>query len=380
MYIYLEMLIVTKNTWMLHCYNVTKAYLWDMTNELIEKGDILRMMETLKMQMESVAHTWSIYAHNAQLMAIATQSLTVELTLLNLLAASERDGGKTPWEIIDVHYWKEWVNHFDTGVFWEYEEQEFFGNYSPLPADLDIYSTLIVHHVHKEAVEGRNNYDIKEDGFQSDNANALEFALKQVGSMCPYYAAEVAEDAVLQLGVTFDELEKLMLEDNPHTTGTFVEKRIKAGRKPISCFQPKASTGAFREAFRRFVQGISTAEGKVRLGHQEFDRKYVFVLLCYRFIRAGLILRKLNVSCYSQFIVSALDLSVNFPSFRKNMNNWMQKIDLYDCTFEELTREMITQKRYHEQQLTLDEYEVWCMVDKELGKAIEDSGAFDGFL
>ena len=116
------------------------------------------------------------------------------------------------------------------------------------------------------------------------------------------------------------------------------------------------------------------------LSHALTWHKYVFVLLCYRFIRAGLMLRKLNVSCYSQFIVSAFELSVNFPSFRKSMNNWMQKIDLYDCTFEELTREMIAQKRYHEQQLTLDEYEVWCMVDKELGKAMEESGAFDAFL
>ena len=281
---------------------------------------------------------------------------------------------------LDVRYWKEWLDRFDTGVFWDYEEQELVGSYFPYPADIDIHSTLMVHHVHKEREEGRDYYNIKEDGIQRDNANALDFALKQVENMCPYYAAEVAEDAVLQLGVTFEELEKLMLEDNPHATETFVEKRIKAGRKPISCFLPEASTEAFREAFRRFMQGISTADGKVCLGHQEYDRKYVFVLLCYRFIRAGLMLRKLNVSCYSQFIVSALDLSVNFPSFRKSMNNWMQKIDLYDCTFEELTREMIAQKRYHEQQLTLDEYEVWCMVDKELGKAIEDSGAFDGFL
>ena len=118
----------------------------------------------------------------------------------------------------------------------------------------------------------------------------------------------------------------------------------------------------------------------MRLGHQEYDRKYVFVLLCYRFIRAGLMYRKLNVSCYSKFIVSALGLSVSLPSFRKSMNNWMQKIDLYGCTFEELTREQIRQKRFHEQQLTLDEYEVWCMVDQELDKALASSHAFDGFL
>ena len=351
-----------------------------MANELIGKGDFLRMMETLKMQMECVEHTWSIYAHNAQLLAVATQSLSVELTLLNLLEASGKGECEAPWKIIDVHHWKEWLNRFDTGVFWEYEEQEVLVRYFPLPTEFDIHSTLMAHHVYKEKEEGRDNYNLKEDGYLNNNANALDFAMGHVGGMCPYYAAEVAEDAILQLGVTFEELEKLMLEDNPHATGTFVEKRIKAGRKVVSCFLPKASTEAFREAFRRFMQCISTEGGKVRLGHQEYDRKYVFVLLCYRFIRAGLMYRKLNVSCYSQFIVSALDLSVNFPSFRKNMNNWMQKIDLYDCTFEELTREMITQKRYHEQQLTLDEYEVWCMVDKELEKAIAESGAFDGYL
>ena len=351
-----------------------------MANELIDKKDFLQMMETLKMQMECVAHTWSVYAHNAQLLAIAAQSLSVELTLLNLLEASGKGECDAPWKTIDVRYWKEWLNHFDTGVFWDYEEQVFNERYFPLPTEFEIHSTLMVHHVHKDADEERNFYNIKEDGFRGDNANALDFALSQVGAMCPYYAAEVAEDAVLQLGVTFEEVERLMLEDNPRATGTYVEKRIKAGRKVVSCFLPKASTEAFREAFRRFMQDISAEEGRVRLGHQEYDRKYVFVLLYYRFIRAGLMLRKLNVSCYSQFIVSALGLSVNFPSFRKNMNNWMQKIDLYDCTFEELTREMITQKRYHEQQLTLDEYEVWSMIDKELGKALEDSGAFHGFL
>ena len=170
-----------------------------------------------------------------------------------------------------------------------------------------------------------------------------------------------------------------MQEDNHQSTEAFVAKR-KAGRKVVSCFLPEASTESFREAFRGFMQHISTGDGKVLLGHQEYDRKYVFVLLYYRFIRAGLMHRKLNVSCYSQFIVSALGLKVNFPTFRKNMNNWMQKIDLYDCTFHELTRELIAQKRYHEQQLTLDEYEVWGALDKELGKAIEESGEFDGYL
>ncbi len=346
----------------------------------MEQRCLLQMMGTLKKQMECEMFFWNIYAHNAQLMAIATQSLSVELMLLNLLKASGEGKCEPPWTMVDVRQWKEFLNGFDTDVFWMYEEQDVYGVPFAVPTEFDIYTTLLTHHVRKETEDGRDRYDLKEDGLLRDNANALDHTLAGVGHMCPYYAAEVAEDAILQLGVTFEELERLMLEDNPHATGAFVEKRIKAGRKAVSCFLPNASSEAFREAFRSFVKGISTAEGKVCLGHQEYDRKYVFVLLCYRFIRAGLMLRKLNVSCYSEFIVSALDLKVNYPSFRKNMNNWMQKIDLYGCTFHELTRERIKEKRYHDQQLTLDEYEVWCAVDKELGKAIEGSGAFEGFL
>jgi hypothetical protein len=171
-----------------------------------------------------------------------------------------------------------------------------------------------------------------------------------------------------------------MLENDAQSAKSFVETRIKAGRKAVSCFTQKVPEERLQMAFRRFMQGISAEGGRVRLGHQEYDCKYVFVLLCYRFIDAGLMLRKLNVTCYSSFIVNALGLEVNFPSFRKNMNNWMQKIDLYGCTFHELTHEMVSRKRFHEQQLTPDEYEVWLMVDKELEKAITRSGAFDGIL
>lgn len=372
-------MVVTKNTAMLRCYIVTKSYLWGMTNFFMEQGRLLRMMQTLKMQLEGVGDTWSIYAHNAHLMAIGTQSLSIELSLLNLLEASGRGECEEPWKHLDVRHWKEWLEGFDTGIFWDYEEVEDGELFFPLPTEFNMYATLIRHHALKERDEGRCLYD-DEDEPSRDNADVLDVTLRALGRISPYYAAEVAEDAILQLGVTFAELERLMLADNPQSTGSFMEERVKAGRKVVSCFLPSASTEAFREAFRSFVQGISTEGGKVRLGHQEYDRKLVFVLLCYRFIRAGLMYRKLNVSCYSKFIVSALGLSVSLPSFRKSMNNWMQKIDLYGCTFEELTREQISRKRFHEQQLTLDEYEVWSMVDKELDKALASSHAFDGFL
>lgn len=233
-----------------------------------------------------------------------------------------------------------------------------------------------MHHVSKEKAEGRDFYNLKEDGMRRDNANALDFALGHLANMAPSYAAEVAEDAVYQLGVIFAELERVLGGD----VRVAVETPVRAGRKAMSCFLPSVDTERLRKAFRRFMQGISTGKGKVRMGNQEYDRKYVFVLLYYRFIRAGLVYRKLNVTCYSLFVSVALELEGNIASFRKSMNNWMQKIDLYDCTFEELTKEMVSGKRHHEQQLTPDEWEVWCMVDKELDKAIADSHAFDWFL
>ena len=341
---------------------------------------LIGMMETLKKQMESVDYTPSLYAHNAQLLAIATQSLSIELALLNLLKASCEGRCHAPWKEIDVRQWKEWLTAFDTGDFWDYWGAEDDADAFPLPTDFEMTSTLITHHVFKEKESGRAYYDREEDGYRNDNANALDFAMNHVGNMCPYYAAEVAEDAVLQLGVTFAELERLMLENDAQSSKSFVETRIKAGRKAVSCFTQKASPESLKVAFRRFRLGISTGGGRVRLGHQEFDRKYAFVLLCYRFIRAGLMHTKLNVSCYSSFIANALDLDVNFPSFRKSMNNWMQKIDLYGCTFHELKREDVLKKRFHDQQLTPAEYEVWLMVDQELEKAIAESGAFEGIL
>lgn len=337
-------------------------------------------METLKKQLECGCHFWNIYSHNAQLMSIATQSLSVELMLLNLLKAYGDGLCQPPWAMVDVQQWKAYLEDYDTEQFWDFDDREPEELHFAMPSEFDLNSLLLVHHVSKEREDGRADYDLVDGKVQPDNANALTFALRHLSAMSPYYAAEVAEDAILQLGVTFNELERLMLEDNLQATGAYVEKRIKAGRKAVSCFLPKASTTTFRRAFRSFMEDISTDDGKVLLGHQEYDRKYVFVLLYYRFIRAGLMHRKINVTCYSQFIVSALELSVNAPSFRKNVSNWMQKIDLYGCTFQELTREMIDKKRYHPQQLTLDEFEVWSLVDKELGKAIDRSGAFEGFL
>ena len=365
---------------MLRCYIVTKPYLWRMMEYFIGQSMLLGMMETLKKQMECVDYTFSLYAHNAQLLSIATQSVSLELSLLNMLNASLEGRCQAPWKVMDVRRWKEWLADFDTGEFWGYYMYEEDEDTFPLPTDDTLFRTLLQHHVFKEREDGRGFYGREDVERFNNNANALDFALNKVAFMSPYYAAEVAEDAVLQLGVTFAELERLMLENDAQSAKSFVDTRIKAGRKAVSCFTQKVSEERLQMAFRRFMQGISAEGGRVRLGHQEYDCKYVFVLLCYRFIDAGLMLRKLNVTCFSSFIVNALGLEVNFPSFRKNMNNWMQKIDLYECTFSELTREQISHTRYHEQQLTLDEYEVWLMVDSELEKAIAESGAFDGLL
>ena len=352
-----------------------------MDENFINQSLVIGMMETLKKQMESIGYTVSIYAHNAQLLAIAAQSLTIELMLLNLLKASGEGLCQSPWQAIDVRHWKEWLASFDTGDFWDFWEVFDDKRDFPLPTTFDIRSTLLTHHVHKEKADGRAIYDRDEDGeYRNDNANALTFALDPVGGMCPYYASEVAEDAVLQLGVTFAELERLMLENDAASAKTFVETRIKAGRKAVSCFTQKVPEECLRVAFRRFYQSLSVEGGEVRLGKHKCDYKCVFVLLCYRFIEAGLMHRKLNVSCYSDFIFKALGMNVNYASFRKSMNNWMQKIDLYGCTFSELTREQVFHKRHHEQQLTPKDYETWLLVDQELGKAIDRSGAFEGIL
>ncbi len=311
-----------------------------MNEVFLSQGVLIGMMEALKKQMETVGYTVNIYAHNAQLLAIATQSLTIELTLLNLLRASGEGRCQAPWKDIDVRHWKEWLANFDTGSLWEFWEVCDNETDYPLPTTFDIQSTLLNHHVHKEKNDGRAFYDRDEYGeYRNDNANALTFALDPVGNMCPYYASEVAEDAVLQLGVTFAELERLMLENDAQSAKSFVETRIKAGRKAVSCFTQKVPEERLKSAFRSFYQSLSVEGGEVHMGDHKFDYKCIFVLLCYRFIEAGLMYRKLNVSCYSSFIFHALDMNMNYASFRKSMNNWMQKIDLYGCTFRELTRE-----------------------------------------
>lgn len=343
------------------------------------EGMLHKMMETLKKQMESVEYTTNLYTRNAQLMAVATQSLSIELSLLNLLEASTKGESKAPWEMINVTSWREYLKSVDTGIFWDcyelYHEQLF-----PYPTEFTIHTTLLTHHVAKESKDGRGFYDLKEDGLQRDNANAMDFAMKYLDNMSPHYAAEIAEDAILQLEITFAEMEKLMHEANPEGVRLMLEKRTKAGRKLVSCINPQVDTMALTDAFRNFIQAIQVDDNKVRLGEQVYDRKYVFVLLYYRFIRAGLMYRKLNVSDYSRFVYSALGLTEEFGSFRKSMNNWIQKIDLYECTFHELTYEMVSKHRRHEQQLTEFEYEVWCMVDKKLGEVIELLQDFKEFL
>lgn len=343
------------------------------------EGMLHKMMETLKKQMESVEYTTNLYTRNAQLMAVATQSLSIELSLLNLLEASTKGESKAPWEMINVTSWREYLKSVDTGIFWDcyelYHEQLF-----PYPTEFTIHGTLLTHHVAKESKDGRGFYDLKEDGLQRDNANAMDFAMKYLDNMSPHYAAEIAEDAILQLEITFAEMEKLMHEANPEGVRLMLEKRTKAGRKLVSCINPQVDTMALTDAFRNFIQAIQVDDNKVRLGEQVYDRKYVFVLLYYRFIRAGLMYRKLNVSDYSRFVYSALGLTEEFGSFRKSMNNWIQKIDLYECTFHELTYEMVSKHRRHEQQLTEFEYEVWCMVDKKLGEVIELLQDFKEFL
>lgn len=343
------------------------------------EGMLHKMMEALKKQMECVEYTTNLYTRNAQLMAIATQSLSIELALLNLLEASTKGESKAPWEMINVTQWREFLKGVDTGIFWDcyelYHEQLF-----PYPTEFTIHGTLLTHHVAKESKDGRGFYDLKEDGLRSDNANAMDFAMKYLDNMSPYYAAEIAEDAILQLEITFAEMEKLMREANPEGIRQVLEKRSKAGRKQVSCIKPQVENWKLADAFRKFIQAIQVDGNKVRLGDQVYDRKYVFVLLYYRFIRAGLMYRKLNVSDYSRFVHNALGLTEEFGSFRKSMNNWIQKIDLYGCTFDELTFEMVSKQRRHEQQLTEFEFEVWCMVDKQLGDVIQFLEDFKEFL
>ena len=89
-----------------------------ITNTCTEQEFIQPMMDTLKRQMESVRGTQNSYAYNAQLMAIATQSLTVELALLNLLKAWKNNKEEYPWHALDIGYWKKFLNDFNFYYEW----------------------------------------------------------------------------------------------------------------------------------------------------------------------------------------------------------------------------------------------------------------------
>ena len=225
-----------------------------MTNDFIGKGTLVHMLETLKKQMESVEHTQNLYAHNAQLMAIATQSLSIELTICNLMSARDKGECIFPWSDLNISYWKNCLNQFETDLLWCYDEDF----ESPImPSEFDIFSTLIAHHVAKEREDGRDFYNIKEDGLRRDNANTLEFTLGHLANMDCSYASEVAEDAITQLIVTLEELEKThVLSQQP--VYTFVERRMKLGRKPASCFLPTTPIDELKSAFQRFMASIST--------------------------------------------------------------------------------------------------------------------------
>lgn len=331
------------------------------------------MMETLKRQMEGVSGTQNAYAYNAQLIAIATQSLTVELTLLNLLKAWRNKEEEYPWHTIDIGYWKEYLNDFD--FYMEWYEEWLDNNY--LPSEFDIMNTLMVHHTHKEMKDGRDFYDLKTDGLWNNNANMLDKILGDLSYMDFNYAFEVAYDAINQLRVTFEELEKILKENNYQLADHLIAQRPKAGRKASTCFLPHTPVERLAKALHFFYEYIASENNQVCLGNWTFDRKYVFVLFYYLLIRKGLAFRKPNVHSYSLFIHQALGLHEKVSSFRKSMNNWMQKIDLYGCTFDELTVEKIKNERYHEQQLTEEQFVLWSYANQWMETAIEESEAFE---
>ena len=343
-----------------------------ITNTSAKQGYIQPMMETLKRQMESVKGTQNSYAYNAQLMAIATQSLTVELTLLNLLKAWKNNENEYPWHTIDIGYWKRYLNDFD--IYYEWYGTWLDTQY--LPSEFDISSTLFVHHTRKEREDGRDFYDLKTDGLWNNNANMLNEVLADLSYMDTDYAFEVACDAISQLALTFEELDTILKERNYQKAEQLIAQRSKAGRKASSCFVPDTPVGQLSAAFHLFYKYIATDNDQVSLGNRTFDRKYLFVLFYYLLIRKGLASRKLNVYAYSQFIHQALGMEEKPASFRKTMNNWMQKIDLYGCTFDELTMEKIRKERYHDQQLTEEQFPLWRYANQWMETAIEESEAF----
>ena len=343
-----------------------------ITNTCTEQEFIQPMMETLKRQMRSVDGTQNSYAYNAQLMAIATQSLTVELALLNLLKAWKNNKEEYPWHALDIGYWKKFLNDFN----FYYEWYEMWLDTQYLPSEFDISSTLFVHHTRKEREDGRDYYNIKTDGLWNNNANMLNEVLADLSYMDTDYAFEVACDAITQLALTFVELETILKEHNYQKAEQLIAQRPKAGRKASSCFLSETPVEQLSSAFHLFYKYIATDNDQVSLGNRTFDRKYLFVLFYYLLIRKGLAFRKVNVHAYSQFIHQALGMEEKLPSFRKSMNNWMQKIDLYGCTFDELTVEKIRNERYHDQQLTEEQFHLWRYANQWMETAIEESEAF----
>lgn len=344
-----------------------------MARYLDESSNLQRLFTTLEYQLESAAHTSNIYARNAQLLALTSQSLHIEFILLDILKEwTECRQDASPWPNLSMEQWKKRLLQSNIGesCMSEFEEEAALDTVA-----FDIFSTLITHHVFKEMEDDRAFYDLKEDGFRGDNANALEAALNGVAGMDASYALEVAEDAISQLVITIEGVMQVVETKDHELVTELMERRSKAGRKPTSCFLPQTPVEALRRDVGKLFDSIAVDNEKVQLGGNLYDRKYVFVLLYYRFISQRLAHRKLNVLSYSLFLVEALNLPGNPASFRKSLNNWIQKIALYDCTFEELTMERIRNRR-HECQMTKEEFPVWTFVSGELEKVIDELGLF----
>ena len=340
-----------------------------MANTYYEQRYLPYQLETLKRQMECVEYTLNSYARVSQLLAVTTQSLHIEFTLLSMLRSWSDDSAENPRLDFNPDYWIRQFSRFDMDTCWHPYDWEIDCE-SVYAVDYDIHSTLMVHQVRKELEDGRAFYDLKEDGFRSDNANALDFALKHVGDMDCHYAQEVAQDAIDQLVVTIDEVARVARTKCYEQIPSMMDQQKRVGRKATSCFLPHVSVDALKKDVRRLFETIPSTDGEVVLGGKAYDRKYVFVLLYYRFIRMGLAHQRPNVLSYSMFLTEALDLEGNSSSFRKCLNNWFQKITLYDCTFDELTPEKI-RNRCFDQQMTEEEFSVWTFVDGELSKVID---------
>ena len=200
-----------------------------MTNTFKKQGYIQPMMETLKRQMEAVYGTQNAYAYNAQLMAVAAQSLTVELSLLNLLKAWRNKEEDYPWHSIDIGYWIKYLNDFDKADYWDNYWLETFPHQ---PSEFDMFSTFMVHQTHKEMEDGRDFYKLKKDGLWNNNANMLDRILGDLSYMDTDYSFELAYDAIDQLRITFEEIEKILKENNYQKADQLIDRRPKTGERP----------------------------------------------------------------------------------------------------------------------------------------------------